>query len=404
MKGMRKLNKAIPVTEQIYWVGVNDRETDLFESIWPLPHGVAYNAYLILDQKVALIDTVKITYQDSFLDKIRELLGDKELDYLIVNHMEPDHSGAIKALRALYPRLEIVGNKKTVGFLNGFYGIKDGIKVVKDGDQIELGEHKLSFYLTPMVHWPETMMTYEEKNKVLFSGDAFGGYAALNGSIFADQLDLAFYEEESRRYFSTIVAKYSPMVQKALSKLAGLDTKIIASTHGPVWKNNPEYIINRYDRWSSNQTEEGVVIVYGSMYGNTKVIAEAIAENLVKEGIAKICLYDAARTDLSYMLRDIWQYRGLIVGSCTYNTELFPPVAALISALLNRRIEQRVLGIFGSYSWSSGAVKALQSFYDNQNVKCELISPVIDAQYAPNGDVITQCEQLARNMAAVVNK
>ena len=390
------MNKAIPITDSVYWVGVNDKETDIFESLWPLPNGISYNSYLIVDEKVVLVDTVKITYHDDFIEKIKGLLGDKGIDYLVINHMEPDHSGSVRSLKRSFPEMEIIGNEKTANFLKGFYDI-DEVKVIEDGERLALGERELEFRLTPMVHWPETMMTYDCKEKIIFAGDAFGGFGALHGGIFGDELDTDFYEDEIRRYFVNIVGKYSPMVQKAYSKLSDLDIEIVASTHGPIWRENPQYIIDEYVKYSSYQTEEGVVIVYGSMYGNTKKMAEAVARGVAEGGVDQIRLYDASRTHVSYLMNDIWKYKGMVLGACTYNTELFPPVAALTSALLNRRMKNHILGIFGSYSWSGGAVKELKAF--NDQMKFELVEPVVEAQYSPAKDILEQCYLLGKNMA-----
>jgi len=392
------MDKPISINDKVYWVGINDRETDLFEAHWPLPRGVSYNAYLINDDKVALVDTVKSYFQTDYLDKIRAIIGtDRKVDYLIINHMEPDHSGAIKELKEVYPEITIVGNKKTMSFLEGFYGVSDNLKIIKDGETLDLGDYKLKFYLTPMVHWPETMMTYEQTEGILFSGDAFGGFGTLDGGIFDDELNVEFYEDETLRYFSNIVAKYSRMVQRAIKKLSGLDINIVASTHGPIWRENPEEIINDYQKWSSYGTEKGVVVVYGSMYQNTKKMAEEIARALAENGIEKIILHDASRTHASFMIRDIWKYEGFIIGSCTYNTDLFPPVEELINFLENIKIQNHTLGVFGSYSWSGGAVKRLEEFAEN--VKCELVEPVIETQYAPKDQDSKKCRALGKNMA-----
>jgi len=396
------LNSAVEVTKDFYWIGVNDKETDIFEALWPLPDGVSYNSYLINDEKVAVIDTVKIAYHDHFVDKIKRVIGDKKIDYLVINHMEPDHSGSIKALKTYYPEMKIIGNNKTKEYLQGFYGINDDIQVVKDGDSLKLGKYQLNFYMTPMVHWPETMMTYENKRGILFSGDAFGGFGALDGGIFDDELDIEYYKDEIRRYYANIVARYSPMVQKAFDKLSSLKINIIAATHGPIWRENPGYIIETYQKYSNYEAEKGVVVVYGSMYGNTKKIAEVIARNLAENGIKRIRLYDASRTHLSYILSDIWSYQGLIIGGCTYNTELFPPVQSLTEAIRNRNLKNRLLGIFGSYTWSSGAVKKLREF--SSEVDMELIEPVIEAKQAPSTEVMKQCQNLARNFAKALQK
>ena len=397
------MNKSIKINKDIYWVGVNDRETEIFESLWPLPEGVSYNSYLLIDKKTALIDTVKIDYHDKYLENLDELLGDRDLDYLIINHMEPDHSGSIKAIKRAYPDVQIIGNKKTVNFIEGFYDIDQGFKVIEDGDELNLGIHSLKFFLTPMIHWPETMMTYDQTDNALFAGDAFGSFGALDGGIFDDEINIKSYDSEIRRYYSNIVGKYSPMVQKALKRLSDLDIDIIASTHGPVWREKPEYIIDKYDKLSSQETKQGAVVVYGSMYGNTKMIADRIARSLAENGLKEIKVHDAARTDKSYMISDIWKYEGLIIGSCAYNTKIFPPVGSLIDALLNRRIKNHLLGIFGSYSWSGGGVKRLKQFRENCGM--ELVEPIIKSKFAPKDETFNYCNQLGKNMAQkIMNK
>jgi flavorubredoxin len=335
------------------------------------------------------------------LDKIDNLLeGRKRVDYLIINHMEPDHSGAIKILLQRFPDIQIVGNKKTMGFLEGFYGITENLKVIDDGDVLDLGKHKLTFYLTPMVHWPETMMTYDTREKILFSGDAFGGFGTLDGGIFDDEVNITFYEDEIRRYFSNIIGKYSRTVLRAINKLSDLEIRTVASTHGPIWRKNPGRIIEDYRRWSNHETEEGVVIVYGSMYGNTERMADKIARGLSDEGIECIRAFNVSKVHISYIINDIWRFKGVILGSCTYNTGLFPPMDNLVHALENRSMQNRVLGIFGSYSWSGGGVKALTEF--GKKGKWKLVSPTIEVQYAPKEDDIEQCVLLAKNMAKEV--
>ncbi|RCW51396.1 MULTISPECIES: FprA family A-type flavoprotein [unclassified Halanaerobium] len=394
---------SIKMTDDVYWVGVNDRETDIFESLWPLPEGISYNSYLIDDDKVALIDTVKINYNNSFLDKIKNVIGDKKVDYLIVNHMEPDHSGSIKSLCEAYPDMKIIGNQKTMNFLEGFYGITKGTKVVSDGDQIDLGTHRLTFYLTPMIHWPETMMTFDEHDQILFSGDAFGGFGSLDGFLFDDELNINFFKDEIRRYFSNIVSKYGTVVHNTINRLSKiLDIKMVASTHGPVWREKTNYIISEYDRWSKQETDEGVVIVYGSMYGNTKVMAEAVARSLSENGIEEIKIFDVSRKNVSFIINDIWKYNGLIMGSCTYNNEIFPPMDYLLKSLESRNIKKRVMGIFGSYSWSGGAVDRLKDF--SEKVSCCTAEPIVESKFAPDRKILEQCYELGKNVAQKVKK
>ena len=315
--------------KNIHYVGVNDRVKQKFEGLWPLPNGVSYNSYLITDEKTALIDTVDLCYGERFLAKIQAILGDKPIDYLIINHMEPDHSASISLIRQVYPKMKIVGNAKTLSMIEGFYGICDYFMEIKDGDVLPLGKKKLRFYLTPMVHWPETMMTYCENDALLFSGDAFGCFGAVDGGVTDEQMNTDRYWSEMYRYYSNIVGKYGSPVQKALAKLAEVKIETICSTHGPVWQKNVEKVISIYDKLSRYEAEEGVVIAYGSMYGNTEQMAEEIARELAAQGIKNIVMYNLSFTDPSYVLSDIFRYKVLIIGGPTYSNQLFPPVEAL---------------------------------------------------------------------------
>ncbi len=388
---------SVKITDNLHYIGVNDRETHLFENLWPLDNGISYNSYILTGGKTALLDTVKITKVDSFMVKIQSILKGRKLDYLVIHHMEPDHSGSIRAVLELHPGVKLVGNKKTGEFLSAFYGISDDFIEVKEGDSLDLGDTKLDFYMTPMVHWPESMMSYERTSKILFSQDAFGGFGALNGPIFDDEINWDFYESETRRYYSNIVGKHSRQVQTAIKKLAGLDISMICPVHGPVWRSRPQKIVELYDRWSRFDTEPGVVIVYGSMYGNTAVMAEATARVLAEEGISDIKLYDVSKTHVSYIINEVWKYRGLVLGSCTYNNGLFPPMAHLVNLIRMNNLKNHVLGIFGSYSWSGGAVKALKEFAEVSEF--DLIDTVVEAKCAPTAADLDGCAAIAREMA-----
>ena len=395
------MQNAIPIADNVYWVGVNDRQTDLFEAMWPLPRGVSYNSYLIAGEKVALLDTVKDSSMPMFLDRISDVLPESpRIDYLVIHHLEPDHSGSIPHLRKLFPEMRIVGNQKTAEFLEHLFGITEGVDIVKDGDEIDLGGKKLKFFLTPMVHWPETMMSYEPENKILFSGDAFGGFGALDGSIFDDELDIPYFEDEILRYFSNIVSKYTGPVQKAIGKLSELEIGMVAATHGPIWREKPDEIIGLYDKWSKQQAEPGVVIAYGSMYGNTQKMMEAVARGVSEAGCPEIRIHDLSRTHTSYVIRDAWHYKGLILGSPTYDLGIFPPVSALVKLLEEKRLQNRTLGIFGTYGWSGGAVKGLLAFAEK--TKQNLIEPVIEARFSSKQDQTELCYQLGQNIAKAV--
>ena len=389
---------SVPINDTLHYIGVNDRDTRLFENMWPLEDGVSYNSYLLTGEKTALLDTVKITKVDTFLDKVREVLGDRPLDYLVVHHMEPDHSGSIRIVLDEYPDVTIVGNKKTAEFLNNFYGITENIQIVADGETLDLGTHRLTFYTTPMVHWPESMVSFEEVSGTLFSQDAFGGFGALNGPIFDDEINWEYYAAETRRYFSNIVGKFSKQVQAALKKLGGLDIKMICPVHGPVWRENPGKIIDMYDRLSRYESEEGVVIVYGTMYGITEVMAETIARALADEGVKNIRIFDVSKTHNSYILSEIWQYRGLILGSCTYNNYLFPLMHNLLNVIKMNRLQNHVLGMFGSFSWSGGALKALKEF--GETCEYDVIETTVEAKGAPTKEDLEVCRQIAVEMAA----
>ncbi len=280
-------------------------------------------------------------------------------DYLVVHHMEPDHSGSIPEVVRRWPDLKIVGNAQTVGMIKGFYHVDDDSRfvTVKDGDIIDMGDMTMLFRLTPMVHWPETMMTYVAERGVLFSGDAFGCFGALNGGLIDTELDTTVYRDEMYRYYSNIVGKYGRFVQQAMQKLSGVTPEYICTTHGPVWHEKIAEVMGIYDRLSRYEGEDGVTIIYGSMYGNTAEVAEEIARGLAEAGVKNIRIHNASHSDMSYMISDAFRYKGLIVGSATYSMTLFPPVKALLTALQVREVKNKVFAGFGSYTWAANVVK-----------------------------------------------
>lgn len=391
------MNKAIEISDNIFWLGVNDRRTHLFENYWPIPKGVAYNSYVIDDEKVAIIDTIDSGVMDDYLDNIEDAIDGKNVDYLIINHMEPDHSGAIKAIVSKYPNIQIVGNSKTFPMLERFYGISTNLLEVKEGDVIDLGTHKLNFAMVPMLHWPETMVTYESTNKILFSGDAFGSFGTLDGGIFDYQVDLEWLDEEISRYYSNIVGKYGVPTQQALKKLGGLEIDMICATHGPIWKNHISDIIAKYDKWSKYETDKGVVIVFASMYGNTEKMADYIARELVNNGIEKVRIFDASKTHPSYIINEVFKYRGVILGSCAYNGGLFPAMRTLVNEFTHMGIKNHLLSVFGSFAWAGGGVSNLMKF--SESIKWDFVGEPCDSKCSPHKEEYEKCKIIASEMA-----
>ena len=352
------------ISQRIFSVGVNDTDKILFEGLWPLPYGVSYNSYVVADEKVALIDTVEGGFEDEFLSNIREAIGDRPIDYLVVNHMEPDHSSLISYMLEKYPDMMIVANSKTVPMLKGYYDVpEDKVHVVAEGGELSLGGCSLKFYMVPMVHWPETMVTWLEEENTVFSGDAFGTFGAVPGSIMDEEGTLMEFKDEMIRYYSNIVGKYGKPVQTALKKLSGLNVLRICSTHGPVWENEVAEVVSLYDRLSRYDVDRGVCIVYGSMYGNTAAAAEALASELEKLGVP-YAIHDLAGNNagelgISGALRDVFKYDTIVAGSPTYNNGIFPPVEAFMRSLQARLIKNRRFYAFGSYTWAGSSVNQL---------------------------------------------
>jgi len=388
----------IKLSDNIYFLGFNDRRTHLFENLWPIPNGISYNSYLISDDKVALIDTVERHFIEDYFQRVEAIIGNRNIDYLIINHMEPDHSGAMKSIVKKYPDITLIGNKKTFPIIENFGIPSSRIHVVEDNEVLDLGKTKLQFQTIPMVHWPETMITYDETHQILFSGDAFGSFGTLDGGVFDDELNLEFYENDSMRYFTNIVGKYCAHTQRAIKKLSNLEIRMIAATHGPVWRTNLSWILDRYNKWSTYSSEKGVVIVYGSMYGNTEKMAEVIARQLSEKGIRNIRIYDSSKTHPSYIINDIFRFKGLIVGSCAYNNEMFPNMESLLFKIEHMGIKDHYLGIFGDFLWSGGGVSNLKKFAEN--VKWEQVYEPVEEKGALKQDEFQKCVELANAMSA----
>lgn len=389
------------ISDHVHYIGVNNRTSHLFEGMWPLPYGVSYNSYLVEgSEKCAIIDGVESDYALCQVDHIREIIGDRQPDYLIINHMEPDHSGAISILRAVYPGITIVGNAQTLTMVKGFYGVDTNTLAVKDGETLSLGSDvTLRFNLTPMVHWPETMMTYLEEEKTLFAGDAFGCFGALSGAVIDTDMDTDRFFPEMVRYYSNIVGKYGPFVQRAIKKFDGVEISTVCTTHGPVWRQRLLEVVGLYDRLSRYEPlDNGVTIIYGSMYGNTEAMAEATAQALAEAGIRDIAVHNASNSDLSFMLADIFRHRGLVIAAPTYSDTLFPPVKSVMDAITTRGIKNRDIIMMGSCSWAQQAVKVMGGYLDTLKTGC-LVDPVA-IKHAPTAENLESCREAAKALAA----
>lgn len=352
------------IAEGIYWVGANDRRIERFENMFPLTNGVAYNAYLILDEKTAILDTVDSSVSRQYLENVAYVLDGRPLDYLVINHMEPDHCANIEELVRRYPGVRVIGNKRTFQFFQQYYDmdLSENCMEVQEGQELCLGGHTLRFYMAPMVHWPEVMMTYEMSCQILFSADAFGAFGAHGGNLFADEMDFEnLYLDETRRYYANIVGRFGAQVQAVLKKLSCVPVSIICPLHGPVWRANLWYLMEKYDKWSRYVPEQkGVVLFYASMYGNTENAMLLLANKLAQRGITDLRVYDVSKTHASYIIADVWKYSHFVVGSPTYNMSLYYGMDALLHELSALNLKNRSAAIIGNHTWASAALKAME--------------------------------------------
>lgn len=350
------------IASDLVWVGANDRRLAMFEGVYSVPAGVSYNSYLLTDEKTVLFDTVDKAVSRTFFENLEHELGGRPLDYVIVHHMEPDHSATLSELLLRHPETTVVCNDKTAVMIAQFFG-KDAVKnmqLVKEGDVLSAGAHELTFYLAPMIHWPEVMMTYDKSAHTLFTADAFGVFGALNGAIFADEVDFdRDYLKEARRYYTNIVGKYGVQVQAVLKKAADLPIRTICPLHGPVWRKDLGFILEKYNRWSTYQPEEkGALVVYGSVYGNTERAAKLLAEMLGERGVP-VRLYDVSRTDVSYLVAEAFRFDRIVLASSTYNGGIFSPMEYFITELKKHNLSGRKFALIENGSWAPVAGKLM---------------------------------------------
>lgn len=354
---------SVKFSDSVKYIGVDDTTIDLFESQYVVPKGVSYNSYVILDDKVALMDTVDKRGMEQWEKNLTAALDGRAVDYLIIQHLEPDHAGSIARLVELYPEVTLVGNAKTFQMLPQFFDLplEGHTLTVKEGDTLSLGSHTLTFVMAPMVHWPEVMVSYEASEKILFSADAFGTFGALNGNLFNDDVDFEKdWIDDARRYFTNIVGKYGMQVQALLKKAAGLDIRMICSLHGPVWRSNLNYFIEKHDKWSKYEPEEqAVAIIYGSIYGNTEQAADALAAKLGAKGVKNIAVYDASKTDVSELIAEIFRVSHLVIACPTYNGGIFPPIENLLAHMKALAVQNRTVAIMDNGTWAATAGKQI---------------------------------------------
>ncbi|WP_394925758.1 FprA family A-type flavoprotein [uncultured Robinsoniella sp.] len=393
------------VTDNIYWVGGNDRRLALFENLFPIPRGVSYNSYLIMDEKTTLMDTVDFSISRQFIENIQYVLDGRNLDYLVINHMEPDHCANIEVLVRLYPEMKLVGNAKTVQMIKQFYEMDLEGKVieVKEKEELSLGVHTLQFFMAPMVHWPEVMVAYEQSEKILFSADGFGTFGALNGNIFNDEMNFdRDWLEDARRYYTNIVGKYGVQVQALLKKAATLDIEMICPLHGPVWRSDLGYFIDKYDKWSRYEPEDNsVVIVYGSMYGNTENAANVLAMSLADAGVKNIALYDASVTHVSQLIAEAFRCSIIVVATPTYNGGVYPSMESFLLDMKALGLRNRKVGILDNGTWAPTASKQVKKILEEMK-EIEILGEVsIKSTLKPAG--LANVEELKEAILTSLN-
>lgn len=390
------------ISDDAYWVGVNDRKIQLFENVYPVARGMSYNSYLVLDEKTVLLDTVDGSASLQFLENVEKVLGDRSLDYLIVNHMEPDHCANIAAIVAKYPQVKIVGNFKTFTMMEQFFDfdIAGRKMVVKEGDTLSSGKHTFTFVFAPMVHWPEAMVTYDTTDRTLYSADAFGSFGAMSGNIFADECD---FEEEwlddARRYFTNIVGKYGVQVQNLLKKAATLEIAKICPLHGPIWRKNIDFIVDKYLKWSSYAPEKkGVLIVYGSVHGHTENAAEILANMLDERGVKGICLRNSSTAHYSEILAKCFKYSHIVFACATYNMTLFPPMQTLLHEIAEHNLQNRTFAFIENGTWTPYSAKLMQDILAKLKNN-ELIESKVTVKSALDSKSMQEMAALADELA-----
>jgi flavorubredoxin len=389
------------VTDDITWIGASNRRLTLFENIFPIERGVSYNSYFLDDEKTVLFDTADSSVAGQFIENLEHVLGTRELDYIVVNHMEPDHCAMLSDIVRRYPKVQIVGNAKTFNMIKQFFGTgyEELAVTVKEGDTLSTGKHTLHFVMAPMVHWPEVMVTYDETDKVLFSADAFGTFGALNGNIFADEVDFdRDWIFDARRYYTNIVGKYGASVQALLKKAAALDIEYICPLHGPVWRENLGYFIEKHQKWSTYEAEDkAVVIIYASMYGNTASAADALAGLLAEAGLKNIAEYDVSNTDVSVLISEIFRASHIVLAAPTYNGGIYPLMGNLLSDMKALSVQKKTVAVIENGTWAPGAAKLIRTELESMKEMT-----VLDEQLTVKSALLSGGEEQLRALADAI--
>lgn len=386
------------VTDDLYWVGASDHRLALFENIHPIPRGVSYNSYLLLDEKIVLFDTVDWSVCRQFLDNIKAVVKDKKIDYIVVNHVEPDHAASLQEVLNMYPESVVICTDKAKTFMTQFgFDVEGRVETVKEGDTKCFGKHTVTFVAANMVHWPEVMVTYDITNGVLFSADAFGTFGALDGILFNDEVDFdRDWIDDARRYYTNIVGKYGSFVQKLLKKAQTIDIKMICPLHGPVWRTNLEYFIEKHDKWSRYEPEKkGVLIAYASMYGNTETAAQALAVKLVERGCLDIKVCDVSNTHVSYLISDAFKYSNIVLASVTYNLGIFPVMHSFLEDMKALCLTNRKFTVMENGTWAIKSGSLMESFITNELSKMELVGNKFTLTSSLRADKESELDELA---------
>ena len=395
MHNTRKIN------DDIYYLGASDRRIELFENVYPVSQGMSYNSYLILDEKTCLMDSVDESVRGQFLENLKYALNGKNLDYMVVQHMEPDHCSIVPELFRMYPDMKLVASLQAFKMMENFYSLQTEERrlVVKEGDTLKLGKHTLKFIAAPMVHWPEVLMTYDVTDKILFSADAFGSFGAMSGNIFADEIDWdKDFKDEARRYYVNIVGKYGTQTQNVLKKASTLDIQMICPLHAHIWRKDLSTIISLYDTWSKYEAEkDSIVIFYGSIYGNTQNAAEILAMQLAENGIENVEVFDTSKTHVSFLVSKAFEYKTLVFAAATYNAEIFDTVQNLIIELKNHNLSNRRIGLIENGSWAPVAASKMKAQLETFK-NMEIVEPVVKVVSSVTDKNVEELSVLAKEL------